>query len=384
MKKIQMVDLKGQYEVIKDTVNNSVIEVIESTAFINGPKVHEFQKNLEHYLGVKHVIPCANGTDALQIAMMGLGLKPGDEVITADFTFAATVEVIALLGLTPVLVDVNPETFNIDVQAIKKAITTKTKAIVPVHLFGQCANMDAIMAIANEHNLYVIEDNAQAIGATYTSSDGTKHKAGTIGHVASTSFFPSKNLGCYGDGGAIFTNDDDLAHRLRGIVNHGMYRRYYHDVVGVNSRLDSIQAAILNTKLQYLDQYNKARQNAAIKYNEAFKNEANIITPVANKACQGICSSCDCHVFHQYTLKVKNINRDDLVQFLNDNNIPCGVYYPVPLHKQKAYEDKRYNEDDFKVTNQLIKEVISLPMHTELDDEQINYITSKIITFING
>ncbi|MDC3268870.1 DegT/DnrJ/EryC1/StrS family aminotransferase [Flavobacteriaceae bacterium] len=384
MKKIQMVDLKGQYEVIKDTVNNSVIEVIESTAFINGPKVHEFQKNLEHYLGVKHVIPCANGTDALQIAMMGLGLKPGDEVITADFTFAATVEVIALLGLTPVLVDVNPETFNIDVQAIKKAITPKTKAIVPVHLFGQCANMDAIMAIANEHNLYVIEDNAQAIGATYTSSDGTKHKAGTIGHVASTSFFPSKNLGCYGDGGAIFTNDDDLAHRLRGIVNHGMYRRYYHDVVGVNSRLDSIQAAILNTKLQYLDQYNKARQNAAIKYNEVFKNEANIITPVANKACQGICSSCDCHVFHQYTLKVKNINRDDLVQFLNDNNIPCGVYYPVPLHKQKAYEDKRYNEDDFKVTNQLIKEVISLPMHTELDDEQINYITSKIITFING
>jgi len=384
MKKIQMVDLKGQYEVIKDTVNNSVIEVIESTAFINGPKVHEFQKNLERYLGVKHVIPCANGTDALQIAMMGLGLKPGDEVITADFTFAATVEVIALLGLTPVLVDVNPETFNIDVQAIKKAITPKTKAIVPVHLFGQCANMDAIMAIANEHNLYVIEDNAQAIGATYTSSDGTKHKAGTIGHVASTSFFPSKNLGCYGDGGAIFTNDGDLAHRLRGIVNHGMYRRYYHDVVGVNSRLDSIQAAILNTKLQYLDQYNKARQNAAIKYNEAFKNEANIITPVANKACQGICSSCDCHVFHQYTLKVKNINRDDLVQFLNDNNIPCGVYYPVPLHKQKAYEDKRYNEDDFKVTNQLIKEVISLPMHTELDDEQINYITSKIITFING
>ncbi|MBA10643.1 MAG: transcriptional regulator [Flavobacteriaceae bacterium] len=384
MKKIQMVDLKGQYEVIKDTVNNSVIEVIESTAFINGPKVHEFQKNLEHYLGVKHVIPCANGTDALQIAMMGLGLKPGDEVITADFTFAATVEVIALLGLTPVLVDVNPETFNIDVQAIKKAITPKTKAIVPVNLFGQCANMDAIMAIANEHNLYVIEDNAQAIGATYTSSDGTKHKAGTIGHVASTSFFPSKNLGCYGDGGAIFTNDDDLAHRLRGIVNHGMYRRYYHDVVGVNSRLDSIQAAILNTKLQYLDQYNKARQNAAIKYNEAFKNEANIITPVANKACQGICSSCDCHVFHQYTLKVKNINRDDLVQFLNDNNIPCGVYYPVPLHKQKAYEDKRYNEDDFKVTSQLIKEVISLPMHTELDDEQINYITSKIITFING
>ena len=379
-----MVDLKGQYKVIKDSVNNSVIEVIESTAFINGPKVHEFQKNLEQYLGVKHVIPCANGTDALQIAMMGLGLKPGDEVITADFTFAATVEVVALLGFTPVLVDVDPETFNIDIQAIEKAITSKTKAIVPVHLFGQCANMDVIMKIAHEHNLYVIEDNAQAIGATYTSSDGTKRKAGTIGHVASTSFFPSKNLGCYGDGGAIFTNDDDLAHRLRGIVNHGMYRRYYHDVIGVNSRLDSIQAAILNTKLKYLDRYNKARQSAAMKYNEAFKNEANIITPVANKSCQGICSSCDCHVFHQYTLKVKDINRNDLVQFLNDNNIPCGVYYPIPLHKQKAYQDNRYKEDDFTVTNQLIKEVISLPMHTELDDEQINYITSKVIAFING
>ena len=316
--------------------------------------------------------------------MMGLGLEQGDEIITVDFTFAATVEVIALLKLTPVLIDVDADTFNMDIDALKKAITPKTKAIVPVHLFGQVANMDAILEIAKEHNLFVIEDNAQAIGADYTFKNGTKQKAGTIGHVGTTSFFPSKNLGCYGDGGAIFTNDDELAHTLRGIVNHGMYTRYYHDVVGVNSRLDSIQAAILNIKLKYLDQYNKARQSAAMKYDEAFKNEANIITPVANKACQGICSSCDCHVFHQYTLKVKNINRDDLVQFLNDNNIPCGVYYPVPLHKQKAYEDKRYNEDDFKVTNQLIKEVISLPMHTELDDEQINYITSKIITFING
>ena len=384
MKKIQMVDLKGQYETIKEAVNTSVLEVLDSTAYINGPKVHEFQKNLEDYLGVKHVIPCANGTDALQIAMMGLGLKPGDEVITADFTFAATVEVIALLGLTPVLVDVEPDTFNIDINAIKKAITPKTKAIVPVHLFGQCADMDAIMEIANEHNLFVIEDNAQAIGASYASSDGSKIKAGTIGHVASTSFFPSKNLGCYGDGGAIFTNDDDLAHTIRGIVNHGMYRRYYHDVVGVNSRLDSIQAVILNTKLPHLDNYNKARQNAARKYNAAFKSQENIITPVYKKTCDGICEECDCHVYHQYTLKVKNTDRDALAAHLNEQGIPCGVYYPVPLHSQKAYADARYNEEDFKVTNQLIKEVISLPMHTELDDEQIEFITSTVINFING
>jgi len=379
-----MVDLKGQYEGIKDVVNSSVIEVIESTAFINGPKVHEFQKNLENYLGVKHVIPCANGTDALQIAMMGLELKPGDEVITADFTFAATVEVIALLGLTPVLVDVEPDTFNIDVEAIKKAITPKTKAIVPVHLFGQCADMDAIMELAKKHDLFVIEDNAQAIGASYTSKNGNKLKAGAIGHVASTSFFPSKNLGCYGDGGAIFTNDDDLAHFIRGIVNHGMYERYHHDVVGVNSRLDSIQAVILNTKLPKLDAYNKARQNAARKYNEAFKNETKIMTPVTNNACSGICEDCDCHVFHQYTLKVKGVDRDALAKYLNDNGIPCGVYYPIPLHNQKAYQDSRYNEVDFPVTNQLIKEVISLPMHTELDDEQIEFITSKVKAFVNG
>ena len=248
-----MVDLKGQYASIKEVVNSSIQEVIDTASFINGPKVKEFQSNLEAYLCVKHVIPCANGTDALQIAMMGLGLKPGDEVITADFTFAATVEVIALLGLTPVLVDVDPDKFNIDIEAIKKAITPKTKAIVPVHLFGQCANMDAIMELAKAHNLFVIEDNAQAIGATYTSENGSKAKAGTIGHVASTSFFPSKNLGCYGDGGAIFTNDDALAHTIRGIVNHGMYKRYHHDVVGVNSRLDSIQAAVLDAKLPKLD-----------------------------------------------------------------------------------------------------------------------------------
>jgi UDP-2-acetamido-2-deoxy-ribo-hexuluronate aminotransferase len=384
MKKIQMVDLKGQYAQIKDIVNLSIQEVIETTTFINGPKVHEFQKNLEHYLNVKHVIPCANGTDALQIAMMGLGLKPGDEVITADFTFAATVEVIALLQLTPVLVDVNEHDFNINIEAIKKAITPKTKAIVPVHLFGQCANMEAIMDIAKEHNLFVIEDNAQAIGANYTYKNGKKLKAGTIGHVGATSFFPSKNLGCYGDGGAIFTNDDDLAHTLRGIVNHGMYERYHHDVVGVNSRLDSIQAAVLDAKLPYLDTYNKSRQNAAKKYSKAFKDIDSIITPKVTNGCSEICDTCDCHVFHQYTLQIKGINRDDLIKHLNEKSIPCGVYYPIPLHRQKAYLDNRYKEADFSVTNQLVKEVISLPMHTELDDEQIDYITSTIINFING
>ena len=379
-----MVDLKGQYNNIKDVVNPSIQEVIETTAFINGPKVHEFQKNLETYLGVKHVIPCANGTDALQIAMMGLGLKPGDEVITADFTFAATVEVIALLQLTPVLVDVNEDDFNINIEAIKKAITPKTKAIVPVHLFGQCANMEAVMDIAKAHNLFVIEDNAQAIGANYTYKNGKKVKAGTIGHVGATSFFPSKNLGCYGDGGAIFTNDDDLAHTIRGIVNHGMYERYHHDVVGVNSRLDSIQAAVLDAKLPYLDTYNKARRNAARKYNLAFKGINGIVTPKTVNGCDGICDTCDCHVFHQYTLKIKGVDRDALVKHLNAHDIPCGVYYPIPLHKQKAYADTRYNEADFTVTNQLVKEVISLPMHTELDDEQIEFMTSTILKFLNG
>jgi UDP-2-acetamido-2-deoxy-ribo-hexuluronate aminotransferase len=383
MNKIQMVDLKGQYASIKEVVNSSIQEVIDNASFINGPKVKEFQANLEAYLGIKHVIPCANGTDALQIAMMGLGLKPGDEVITADFTFAATVEVIALLGLTPVLVDVDPNKFNIDIEAVKKAITPKTKAIVPVHLFGQCANMDAIMELAEAHNLFVIEDNAQAIGATFTSKNGSKAKAGTIGHVASTSFFPSKNLGCYGDGGAIFTNDDDLAHTIRGIVNHGMYKRYHHDVVGVNSRLDSIQAAVLDAKLPKLDTYNKARQSAARKYNAAFKNHPNIITPKAGNGCETICDNCDCHVFHQYTLKIQNAYRDALVTHLQEKEIPCGVYYPIPLHKQKAYTDDRYNDADFKVTNTLIDEVISLPMHTELEDDQIDFITSTVINFLS-
>ncbi|MGK4566972.1 DegT/DnrJ/EryC1/StrS family aminotransferase [Flavobacterium sp. 3HN19-14] len=376
MKKIQMVDLKGQYENIKETVNASIQEVLDTNTYINGQQVHTFQKNLEDYLGVKHVIPCANGTDALQIAMMGLGLKPGDEVITADFTFAATVEVIALLQLTPVLVDVEEDTMNISLDAIKKAITPKTKAIVPVHLFGRAANMEAIMDLANEHNLYVIEDNAQAIGADCTFSDGSKKKAGTIGHVASTSFFPSKNLGCYGDGGAIFTNDDELAHIIRGIVNHGMYIRYHHDVVGVNSRLDSVQAAVLNAKLPKLDEYNKARQEAARKYSEALGSHENIIAPKVEDINDG-------HVFHQYTLRIIGADRDGLMQHLLDKGIPCAIYYPIPLHLQKAYLDVRYMEALFPITNRLVQEVISLPMHTELDDEQIKFITDAVLEFLN-
>ena len=381
-----MVDLQGQYAKIKDAVNDSIEQVLNTSAYINGPLVHEFQADLEKYLDVKHVIPCANGTDALQIAMMGLGLEQGDEVITADFTFAATVEVIALLKLTPVLVDVDPATFNIDLEALKKAITPKTKAIVPVHLFGQVANMEAILAIAKEHNLFVIEDNAQAIGATYTFKDGKKQKAGTLGNVGTTSFFPSKNLGCYGDGGAIFTNDDELAHTIRGIVNHGMYTRYYHDVVGVNSRLDSIQAGVLKAKLPNLDSYCTSRRDAARFYNNTFANNTNIVTPTTqsnNTAnCGQICAACDCHVFHQYTIQIKNGKRDALHKHLLENNIPNAIYYPVPLHAQKAYKDDRYQEADFKVTNQLIKEVISLPMHTELDQEQLAFITNTILSFV--
>jgi dTDP-4-amino-4,6-dideoxygalactose transaminase len=374
MKKIQMVDLPGQYKHIKETVDASIFEVLNSAAYINGPYVKEFQADLEKYLNVKHVIPCANGTDALQIAMMGLGLEQGDEVITADFTFAATVEVIGLLKLTPVLVDVDADTFNMNIDALKKAITPKTKAIVPVHLFGQCANMEAVMKIAKEHNLFVIEDNAQAIGADYTFSDGTTKKSGTIGNVGTTSFFPSKNLGCYGDGGAIFTNDDDLAHIIRGMVNHGMYKRYYHDVVGVNSRLDSIQAAVLKTKLPLLNSYCDARRDAANYYNNAFASNANIITPVT--------SDFTTHVFHQYTLQITNGKRNELHQHLLDNNIPNAIYYPVPLHAQKAYQDERYNEEDFPVTNNLIDTVISLPMHTELENDQLEFITKTVLEFV--
>jgi len=381
MKKIQMVDLQSQYQKIQPEIDSAIHDVVASAAFINGPEVKKFQSDLEAYLDVKHVIPCANGTDALQIAMMGLGLEQGDEVITADFTFAATVEVIALLKLTPVLVDVDPNTFNIDLEALKNAITPKTKAIVPVHLFGQSANMEAIMKIAEEHNLYVIEDTAQAIGADYTFKDGSTKKAGTIGTLGTTSFFPSKNLGCYGDGGAIFTNDDDLAHTIRGMVNHGMYKRYYHDVVGVNSRLDSIQAAVLRLKLPHLDDYCSARRKAARYYNNGFRSNPNIITPVTEK-CGEICDTCNCHVFHQYTLKITNGKRDELHQHLMDKGIPNAIYYPVPLHNQKAYLDDRYKEELFKVTNELSKTVISLPMHTELDEEQQDLIIQTIMEFV--
>ena len=341
MEPIHMVDLKGQYSFIAGEVKAALNEVIKSTAFINGPAVKDFQANLEAYLGVKHVIPCANGTDALQIALMGLKLQPGDEVITADFTFAATVEVISLLRLKPVLVDVDPKTFNINPKAIEAAITSKTKAIIPVHLFGQTADMEAINAIAQKHNLFVVEDNAQGIGATFTCKDGRKVKTGGLSNIAATSFFPSKNLGAYGDGGAIFTNDDDLAHFIRGIVNHGMYERYYHDVVGVNSRLDAMQAAILNIKLKYLDYYNERRKEAAIRYTALLKDHPNIITPYREAACSS-------HVFHQYTLRIIHHDRDGLVKYLNENDIPCGVYYPVPLHRQKAYLDPTVSEDNFQ------------------------------------
>lgn len=370
-----MVDLGSQYEKMQGEIDNAVLNVIRSTAYINGPEVKEFQKELENYLGVKHVIPCANGTDALQIAMMALGLKPGDEVITASFTYVATAEVIALLQLRPVLVDVDPITFNIEPDAIKKAITPKTKAIVPVHLFGQCADMDPIMKIAKENNLFVVEDVAQAIGAEYTSADGSKKKAGAIGTIGCTSFFPSKNLGCYGDGGAIFTNDDDLAGKLRMIANHGQSVQYVHDSIGVNSRLDSVQAAILRIKLRQLDNYAKARNAAATFYNNAFANHPKIKTPATAKNTT--------HVFHQYTLQLNGVDRNKLREHLMSKDIPAMIYYPIPLHMQKAYTDPRYKQGDFPITEQLCSCVISLPMHTELSEDQLKYITTSVLEFIN-
>ncbi|KAA2220626.1 DegT/DnrJ/EryC1/StrS family aminotransferase [Chryseobacterium sediminis] len=373
MKKIQMVDLQSQYYKIKNDVDNAVLNVMDSAAFINGPEVKSFQNELESYLEVKHVIPCANGTDALQIALMALDLKEGDEIITADFTFAATVEVIHLLKLKSVLVDVDYDTFTISTEQIKKAITPRTKAIIPVHIFGQCANMEEILKIAEEHNLYVIEDNAQAIGSEYTFSDGTVKQAGTMSTVGTTSFFPSKNLGCYGDGGAIFTNNDELAHRLRGIVNHGMYERYYHDEVGVNSRLDSIQAAVLRKKLPHLDSYNEARKRAADFYDEAFEANPNILTP---KRAEN-----STHVFHQYTLRILNGKRNELQKFLTEKEIPAMIYYPVALRKQKAYFQES-NDADFVNTDKLLDQVISLPMHTELDEEQLKYITDAVLEFM--
>ncbi len=375
MKPVRMVDLHSQYLKIKEEVNTEIQKVLDTTQYINGAAVKEFQAGLEKYLGVKHVIPCGNGTDALQVAMMALNLKPGDEVITTSFTFIATAEVIALLGLTPVLVDVEPDTFNIDPESIKNAITPKTKAIVPVHLFGQCANMEAILEIAKEHNLYVIEDNAQAIGADYNFKDGSVKKAGTIGDIGCTSFFPSKNLGAYGDGGAIFTNNDELAEMLRVMVNHGMAERYYHDYVGVNSRLDTFQAAVLKVKLPHLNEYAAARQKAAKFYNDAFAASPKLQTPVT--------SDFTTHVFHQYTLVTKDIDRDELHKYLLSKDIPNAIYYPVPLHMQKAYQDPRYKKGDFPVTEMLSERVISLPMHTELDEEQLHYITNSVLEFVN-
>ena len=372
-----MVDLKTQYEFIKDEVDSSVLDIFKNGTFINGPSVKKFQSDLENYLNVKHVIPCANGTDALQIALMSLDLQPGDEIITSDFTFAATVEVIALLRLKPVLVDIEEETFNINCDEIQKAITPKTKAIIPVHLFGQVANMDRVMDIAKTNNLFVIEDNAQGIGSTYFSSNNTKQKSGIIGDIGTTSFFPSKNLGCYGDGGAIFTNSDDLAHTIRGIVNHGMYVRYHHDVVGVNSRLDSVQAAILSVKLPLLDFYNERRKEASLLYSNELNQNKNLLTPIVKNDCQS-------HVFHQYTLRVLSGNRDELSKFLNDHNIPHGIYYPIPLHKQKAYTDVNYNEENFKISNMMSEQVISLPMHSELDNDQIKFICNKVNEFFKA
>jgi len=374
-KKIQMVDLKGQYIKIKQEVDKGIQEVIENTAFINGPAVKEFQADLEQYLGVKHVIPCANGTDALQIAMMALDLKPGDEVITANFTYVATAEVIGLLGLTPVLVDVYPDTFTIDVAAIEKAITPKTKAIVPVHLYGQCAEMQAIMDLAKKHNLYVIEDVAQAIGADYIMADGIKRKAGTIGTIGCTSFFPSKNLGCYGDGGAIYTNDDELAKKLKMIAHHGQSIQYVHDVLGVNSRLDTIQAAVLKVKLKQLDNYAAARNKAAAHYDAKLGNNPKVKIPVRVKNST--------HVFHQYTLQLVGVDRNKLREFLQEKGIPSMIYYPIPLHMQNAYKSDRYKAGDFPITEKLCASVISLPMHTELDQETLNYITDNVLEFLN-
>lgn len=374
MRPIQMVDLKQQYNQIEKEVKLAIDEVLQSAGFINGKAVQDFTISLSQYLSVKHVIPCANGTDALQIALMALDLQPGDEVITPSFTFIATTEVVALLKLKPVFVDVDPHTFCIDPEAIRAAITPKTKAIVPVHLYGQAANMEEIMKIAVEHNLYVVEDNAQAIGSDYTFSDGTVKKTGTIGQIGATSFFPSKNLGCYGDGGAIFTNDDTLADKIKMIANHGQSKRYYHDLVGLNSRLDSIQAAVLNVKLPLLDEYTKARQTAAAYYDAAFESVPQIQTP--KKATYST------HVYHQYTILLEGVDRNALNEYLASKNIPSMIYYPVPAHRQKMFEDFGGNAYDLPVTDWLTHRCLSLPMHTELDQEQLKYITESIIEFI--
>jgi len=374
MRPLQMVDLQKQYQKIKPEMDAAIQAVIDSAAFVKGAQVEQFARHLETYTGAKHVIPAANGTEALQIALMALGLKPGDEVITPTFTFIATAEVVALLGLTPVVVDVEWETMNMSVEAVRKAITPKTKAIVPVHLFGQCADMQPLLQLAREHNLYVVEDTAQAIGARYTFSDGRTAQAGTMGDIGCTSFFPSKNLGCYGDGGALFTNDDALADTIRTIANHGMRVRYHHDLIGVNSRLDTIQAAVLDTKLPHLDEYIAARQAAAAYYDKAFSACEKILTPgrAANST----------HVFHQYTLRIVGADRDAVRERLTKAGVPAMIYYPIPLHLQKAYQDPRYRAGDFPVAERLAACVLSLPMHTELDDEQLSFITEQVLAAV--
>jgi len=376
MQDIRMVDLKGQHESIKEEIKLEVDKVLSNSSFINGPAVNEFQKRLEEFNQVKHVIPCANGTDALQIALMALDLNPGDEVITTDFTFISTIEVIVLLRLKPVLVDIDINTFNINPEEIKKAITNKTKAIIPVHIFGQVSDMDEIMTIAKNNNIHVIEDNAQAIGALYTNFKGDKIKSGSIGDISATSFFPSKNLGGYGDGGAIFTNNSLFEKKIRAIVNHGMFKRYYHDYIGVNSRLDSIQAAILKVKLKYLDSYNQKRKKAAEIYNKFLNNKPGIILPFVK-------GELDSHVYHQYTIRVINKKRDLLANYLQENKIPYGIYYPVPLHLQKAYSNIGFKNENFINTNKVVNQVISLPMHTELNYNQVEFICKKIIDFLD-
>ncbi|MBP5658534.1 MAG: DegT/DnrJ/EryC1/StrS family aminotransferase [Paludibacteraceae bacterium] len=376
MRPLQMVDLQQQYQKIKPEMDAAIQAVIDSAAFVKGAQVEQFARHLEAYTGAKHVIPAANGTEALQIALMALGLKPGDEVITPTFTFIATAEVVALLGLTPVVVDVEWETMNMSVEAVRKAITPKTKAIVPVHLFGQCADMQPLLQLAREHNLFVVEDTAQAIGAHYTFSNGRTAQAGTMGNIGCTSFFPSKNLGCYGDGGALFTNDDALADSIRTIANHGMRVRYHHDLIGVNSRLDTIQAAVLDTKLPHLDAYIAARQAAAAYYDKAFAGCEKIFTPgrAANST----------HVFHQYTLRIVGADRDAVRERLTKAGVPAMIYYPIPLHLQKAYQDPRYKAGDFPVAERLAACVLSLPMHTELDDEQLQFITEQVLAAVNS
>ncbi len=366
-----MVDLNGQYNKISHEIDSAIRNVIRSSAFINGPEVKTFEKNLSAYLSAKSVIACGNGTDALQAALMAFELKPGDEVITTPFTFVSTAETIALLGLKPVLVDVDPQTFNICPDKIENAITSKTRAILPVHLYGQCCNMDKIIDLARQFKLGIIEDSAQSLGTCYTFSSGLKKMAGTIGHIGCTSFFPTKNLGCFGDGGALITNNSDLAEKIRMIVNHGMKVKYRQEIIGINSRLDSIQAAILSIKLKYLDSYNEARQKAAEFYDKAFRENPGIVIPFRHAQSS--------HIFHQYTIKTKNgVDRDKMKQFLASGQVPSMIYYPVPVHLQKAYRYLGYREGDFPVTEELSKSVISLPMHTELSDPQLGYVAEQV------